>query len=635
MHKQLILKIIITGIVLTTIGHKTAGSGGNRLKDSNLEILLQLCNALSDRQIVDEMDGNYGALVDSANDVFCKRSGESVLPFAVAYKYSGENKYGIAAVRLANWLFRQQADDGSWSETPEASIKNTSQQLLTLIHSYPILIALLSKDTVMLWKISMKKAADYLTLNPEQCFLHINEYATTAAALAAAYRILPDTAYKSKAEELARTVAWNINKEGFIVGEGNARDGQSWGVDLGYNIDMSLWALGLYAKAFNDEAVKDAVIKSLAAHQYFIYPDGSFDNSWGVHSYEWATFGNLGAAGCQASFGLFSAEDKRFNTAAILNLEYLSKMITDGIVNYGPMYRTLFDQQPSIYPTIARAVNLALAIEHGDHTTNVMPALPCEIMNWYKHFKTLDVVLIRSQHYMATISAYHDIAALTNGEESLCRHHPTGGSVCNLWSEDIGYLQSSSQTNYCKWDSLFPDPDHIHLPLTPRIETYTGKDYYTNLYEFSSKISVRRVKNAIAKVAVAGRLKNFKRETVGVTYRWTHRFETDAIQKQVLLDYSDKKVGVQIVEPFVYWPETKIYQQDKNTVVIKNPNATWKLKLIKGKAKFILGKEAERYCWPIPGMRCYPVILQIKKHKNERKMIEYRLERELILGESW
>ena len=625
MNKELFIKIIIGSMLSLTLGDFTLLPAKNRLKQESLTVLMQLCDALIERQIVDEKDDNYGAIVDSASGV---RAGEAVFPFAVAYKHTQDNKYGIAAIRLANWLIQQQSEDGSWPENPETWTGTTANQLLMLACAYPILKPFLSKNAQLIWKMVLKKAADYLIFNMNQRFAPIHYCAQTAASLAATYRILPEDDYKITATELAQMVAWQIDKEGFIVGEGRPNTAQHLGIDPGYNIDKSLWSLGIYAKIFEDEHVKQKAIKSLDTHLYLVYPDGSIDNSWGVRSNEWTTYGSLTANGCQASFGLFTGEDERFNSAALLNLKYLTKMMKNGIIAYGPLYWELHEKPPSLFPTFARAGNLALTIEFGDHATDVTPALPCEIMNWYKHFRTVDVVVVRTRRYMATISAYGYLDPEEDKEESQYMHRPTGGSICNLWDEKVGFLQTSTQTIYRNWGVHFPDLDYAPLPLTPRLETYSEKDSYTNLYEFNGKINVKRTKHAVAKVAVAGRLKNMDHQTLGVTYRWTHWFERNAIQKELFLDYSEKKVGIQIVEPFVQWPETKITKVDQQTIRIDHPKGTWSLQLMEGQAKFILGEEAERYRWPIPAMRCYPVIIKLSKHKNDQKTIVYRLERE-------
>lgn len=628
MQKSAIIKSITISIMLITVSTITGLHAKNRLKEKSLNLMLELCDAIIERQIIDEKETNYGAIIDSTNGMCFTRAAEAVFPFAVAYKHTKENKYGVAAIRLANWLIRQQSSEGSWLELPDSSTVTTTNQLLMLACAYPILKPFLHKAAQLLWKLALKRAADYLTIHINQDFAPISYCAITTASLAATYRILPDDNYQTKAMELARLIAWKMNKEGFLVGEGNLEGKQRLGIDPGYDISKSLWALGFYAIAFKDEAIKQKVIKSLDSHLYMVYPDGSIDNSWGVCSNQWTTYGNLAANGCQASFGLFSAEDERFNSAAILNLRYLTRMMKYGIISYGPHYWQLFDETPSIYPSIVLAENLALTLEFGDLTANATPALPCEIMNWFKHFQTVNVVLVRTKQYMATLSAYGYIDPGQDKEESQYMHRPTGGAICNLWDKNAGFLQTSSQTIYRQWNMQFPDLAYAPLPLTPRIEAYSEKDIYTNLYEFNSKISTKRTKNAIVKVAVAGRLKNMDNQTIGVIYRWTHWFEKNAIQKEVFLNYSDKKVGVQIVEPFVQWPETKIKKVDKQTIRIEHPKGTWKLQLIEGKAKLILGEEAHKYRWPIPAMRCYPVIIKLSKHKKDQKTILYRLERE-------
>ena len=87
-----------------------------------------------------------------------------------------------------------------------------------------------------------------------------------------------------------------MDEDGFINGEGGRSHTGKSGVDLGYDMEMSLWGLGYYARCSGDSVVDAAVRRSLENHLYFIYPDGSMDGSWGIRSNKWTIVrrGNLG-----------------------------------------------------------------------------------------------------------------------------------------------------------------------------------------------------------------------------------------------------------------------------------------------------------------------------------------------------
>ena len=111
-----------------------------------------------------------------------------------------------------------------------------------------------------------------------------------------------------KANELAMQVLSKMDDDGFIAAEGDRAYGVKYGADVGYEIDMSLWGLGLYAKLTNNHFVEQIVRESIKNHLYFVYPNGSIDGSWGIRSNKWTTYGSATADG----YG----ESKRFAAPA-------------------------------------------------------------------------------------------------------------------------------------------------------------------------------------------------------------------------------------------------------------------------------------------------------------------------------
>jgi len=58
---------------------------------------------------------------------------------------------------------------------------------------------------------------------------------------------------------MARQVVGKMDDDLFITGEGGRVFEAKYGVDLGYEMDMSLWGLGLYARLNKDVVVEQAV----------------------------------------------------------------------------------------------------------------------------------------------------------------------------------------------------------------------------------------------------------------------------------------------------------------------------------------------------------------------------------------
>ena len=346
-------------------------------------------------------------------------------------------------IRMGNWLIRQQEKDGSWKETPEEWTGTTTDQLLMMALAYEHLSGALSAGERREWLTAMEKAADYLTavMSPE--FASINYVTTTTATLAAVQRLIPKAVYVQKARELARRCISKMDEDGFINGEGGRSHKNKTGVDLGYDMEMSLWGLGYYAKNTNDTIVYNAVAHGLKNHLFFIYPDGSLDNSWGIRSNKWTTYGGVTSDGCQVLFSLFADEDPRYATASLKNLEFLRTNMKNGIIGYGPQHWEIFDTPPCIYPTFTKAKNLALAYELENRETRKLPPLPTQVTGWMRYFKTLDVAQVRTGQFMATLTAYgyEDHAAKA---KSKYMYRPSGGTISNLWVQDHGFLQASS-----------------------------------------------------------------------------------------------------------------------------------------------------------------------------------------------
>ena len=337
---------------------------------------------------------------------FAPRAAEAVYPFAVVFQQSGDKRYRDAAVSVAHWLFKQQLAEGQWKETPWEWTGTTADQLLMLSLSFPILKPSLSSAQQKMWLHSIERAADYLVQYMSPDFASINYCPTSAAALAITHRLVPKPVYLIKANTLARWTIAKMDEDGFIQGEAARSHGVKYGVDLGYEMDMSLWGLGLYARTTGDKSVDEVVRKSLAKNLYFVYPNGAIDGSWGSRCYKWSAFGSKTADGSQVLFSLFANEDSRYATAAIKNLRYLRTMIKDGMIGNGPHFWQIFPSQLCNYPTFARAKNLAMAFSFDSSQNHFMPPLPSEEAGWMKFYPTVNVTLARSRNFMVTVSAY-------------------------------------------------------------------------------------------------------------------------------------------------------------------------------------------------------------------------------------
>ncbi|PZR26614.1 MAG: hypothetical protein DI535_13830 [Citrobacter freundii] len=623
-HKAVILFTYIFGAFLL----KPASSSFAQtipLKKEYGETMIRLSDALIKRQKTDTADKNSGGIWCEHCQVWHTRAAEAVYPFTVSYLITKNKTYREAALNAASWLFKQQQPNGSWKETPEEWTGTTTDQLLMLLLSFEQLSKELSTTDKQQWLRSMHAAANYLdsVMRPE--FASINYVATTTATLAKASFVLNEPAYREKAFMLARRTVSKMDEDGFLNGEGGKSHGNKMGVDLGYNMEMSLWGLTLYAKLNKDNYVLDKVKYGLKNHLYFIYPDGSLDASWGIRSNKWTGYGSATSDGCQVLFSLLADEDPRYATASFRNLQFLRKNFAGDLLGYGLQYAELFNKPPCIYPTFAKAKNLAMAYMFESKESRTLRPMPSDHERWVKYFPTLDVVEVRTKNFMATITGYRytDQAA---GPKGKYMFRPDGGTISHLWAKDHGFMQASSPTIYTRPEPMsFPEAPGV-LPLTPRIEYTDTAGYFTNLFEFDSRIAVDSVRQQKYIVNTAGELKDKNWLTGGVGYRMQYEFTDSSMQKNIELIYHDAWPVVRIIEPVVLANGMKVQRQDDKTALLTAGNKRWEFQLMSGSAKLIVGDRPENYWTPYPALKACALVLELPAGKvDQPTKLSYRL----------
>ena len=576
-------------------------------------ILSNLNAALLRHVQQDKHSPDYGAITCPQCKLYHTRAAEAVYPFAFEYKQTGNKTYLNAAINIGNWLIRQQQENGSWLETPEEWTGTTTDQVLMMTMAYPILKSHLPKNEARQWLHSIEMAGDYLEKVMSPQFASINYCATTTASLMYINSLINKKSYQNKARELAHQVIAKMDHDYFLTGEGGRVFGVKYGVDLGYNMEMSLWGLALYARLANDDFVATCVEKSLESHLAFVYPDGSLDASWGIRSNKWTCFGSATSDGCQLLFSLFVDKNNQYRTAAIRNMQFLETCTQGGIVGFGPLYYDIFENLPCIYPTFTKAKNMAMTIAFVKADAGVMAPLPSD-KKGIRYFPTLNVVAARSEQWCTTISAYtyKDPA----GERSKYMHRPTGGSICNLWLKGHGYFQASSQTIYKRWEPMsFPEMQEVR-PLTPRIEFESELGNFTNLYEFDALLT-QNEKNGTFMVTSIGELKNSKQQEGGISYRLSHTISDNTLSKEVVLIYHDAKKVVRIIEPVIHYPGMTFTKVDERTIRIDTGKKVIELTITTDNISLELGTDASMYRFPYPALKAYPIIFNVTNNDNK------------------
>jgi hypothetical protein len=231
-----------------------------------------------------------------------------VYPLAVAYKHSQDEKYATAAIKLGNWLITVQEASGAWiEEWPAASgwDGTTADQLISLANAYVILKSKLTTQEDSAWVGSITRSADWVAANFPKG--NVNYVPTGAVGLLAANRAISSgkASWLTKAASLMTQTVAAINDEDLLTGEG-------MGVDLGYNIAQSIGYIAMYGLMLPAPEYVTAAADLLKVHQYFMYPGGAIDNSWGTRNFKWTLeSGTKTAPGVFFSFALLADKDLR------------------------------------------------------------------------------------------------------------------------------------------------------------------------------------------------------------------------------------------------------------------------------------------------------------------------------------
>lgn len=590
-------------------GSGSGGSGGAVIEVPGEQAYEKALYGLVDLLLTTQVasGSNQGGLVSPSTNPEPKpihsRAGEAVYPLAVAFKHRQDQKYATAAIELGNWMVSVQTAAGSWwEEWPKTTgWDGTSvDQLISLANAYVILKEQLSAQERAAWTLAITRCADWTVANFPKG--NINYVPTGAVALVSASRASdnPKPGWLTKAASLMTLTTDAINSEDLLTGEGN-------GVDLGYNIAQSIGYIAMYGLMLPSPSHVTRAAELLEAHQYFMYPGGAIDNSWGTRSFKWnLESGTKTAPGVFFSFALLADKSPSFQRGAQLALSYLREHGQDdaGWLVYGPhAFRHPSSNPPSNYGTFARAQSIATALEFGPKTAPV-GEVPADKKHWLKQFPSVKTGVFRTDKLMATISAYGEISSYPR--ESMAR----GGSISALWFEgygSTGFLQVSSQTVYSRIEAMHMPIEQGLLPLTPRVESTSGT-YYASVLDDKATLSLSQVQGGVHATAT-GVLRSVAGASSGTTYAWTYDFGDAEYTKQLSVSAAS---GLRIVEPFVDEPGNTYAVVGNDTFTITTASGSvYQLKVTESSGPYSLtaGQERAKYWSPFPGLDAYPVVI--------------------------
>lgn len=569
--------------------------------------MLQRLNAeLVRYQVTDRHDPDCGAIICPGCSHAHTRAAEVVFPLAYEYSLTGDRDRLRQALALGSWLIGRQQEDGSWPETPDQWTGTTTDQALMLILAYPILEKKMSSDLRGCWTASIEAACDYLVGFMDNHRASINYCATASATLAEAYLLLGKESYRQKASALAHMVVAKMNPEGFIEGEGARERGYRYGVDICYDMEMSLWGLARYAEAMEDAPVMDAVRRSMDRYITFIYPDGMLDGSMGVRSNKWTLYGGGTSDGIHPLCALLSQGHPEYITAAVRNISLMSTCFSScGLLGRGPDGDSIPEASPCIYPTFAKAKSMALALLWLREDSEVQAALPSDAHMCAFH-QTLGTFIIREGAFCSTVSAYGYKSKLGSRSKNMFR--PAGGAMTALWVDGYGLLQASSQTEYQRYEPMhFPELPGAKC-LTPRIECQEDTVYYTNLFDFDAAISVDTSSAGSETCTVMGALKDRDGFYGGVMYSIGYSWDSAAMTKCYSIFHQTNRSEVRVVEPFVVDDSTEVIQESEESVVFRRGDVAVRVSA-PGYVIRVGWEEKDSYRQIFPSVRALPLVI--------------------------
>jgi len=617
---------------LKTAGLALALGGGLGASPDHLDLLRRLCDGLIAHQITDPGHAQYGALrcpsLNPQVNPLHSRAGEAVYPLAVMYRETGEDKYRNAALALGDWLVRiQQTDTGAWSEAwprEAAWLATTADQLISLAGALPMLAAELSPAQHDAWTTAVTRASDWVVDNFP--IGNINYWSTGAAGLRLAALAVadPPAAWETMAAELVTRTLESTTSEGLIWGENG-------GVDLGYNLGQTLGFLALNGHLTGDAALLDRTAELLGPHLDFVLPNGAVDNSWGTRSYKWVyESGSKTAPGVHFTFALLADREPRAITAAALARGWLDRSLNaGGLLPLGPHDRA----PPCLYSTFARAQSLAMALVYAPAEAWSGPGapLPAQKSGWFRHYPSVNVVVVRTSAYMATVSA-NALGLRTEpppaaapgprrGREYGRHLEPRsqrdaflrGGSLTQLWWEGYGphgFLQASSVTRYQRREALhLPIIETPLAPLTPRVEAMIDGRPFTNLYDGQVQLSAVQRDDHVEVVA-RGELRDSEGRGADVRFELTHRFYGDRLTKTYVLT-APRDTEVRVIEPMVHDPALRVAEESPGRFRLDTgADRAWLVTASADHAHATTHGEDEAHYWnPFPAVRAYPLTL--------------------------
>ena len=456
-------------------------------------LLTELCDGLISLQDTSGDPAFHGGVHCRACKCIHGRCPDAVFPFVVAYKQTHDAKYLAAAEAVFDYGENLLCTDGGMYNDAQNTWRcTTTFHLIAAVEALSAGGDLLPAAFRQKLTHRIEKTAAWVCSNvDEKAYANINYPTVAGFALALSGRMLGSDAYIRQGKKLVDYAVAHITENGFLYGECKPHGKRSakgcLGVDIGYNVEESIPALVKYACLVGDEALKDRLTEVLRAQLDFLFPDGAWDNSFGVRNNKWTYYGSRTSDGCQPAYLLLSDRDPRFREAALRNLEQIAAC-TAGTFLYGGPHYARHGEYPCTHHAFEHLNAIAFAVENipAEHLAFTRVPLPCDAGDGCRYYPEVATVKMSRGDYLATVTDY-DFDVFFSG-------HAAGGTLCALYDRKTNTpMVMASVTDYILVEPFnmqqVRDRAH-HRSLTPRLVLERDGTVYQSSYFTDSDMTV-------------------------------------------------------------------------------------------------------------------------------------------------
>ena len=580
-----------TGFTLPVLAGSEQAPESTAGQNLYAQLLETWCDGLLAHQSTNPDPALRGALLCPACAIIHGRCGDAVYPLLRMAHASGKAKYLEAALLVYEWSEQQVSRaDGSWIN----DVTLSSWQGITVFHSIALAEALhhhgsiLDAATRQRWTDRLASAAKFLDTFITIDTGNINYPVTASHCFALCAQVLGDHHYSDRAHALAHQSLEHFTPNGILFGEGHPQTAitakKCRPVDLGYNVEESLPALGQYALLTNDQPVLDQTIAALRAHMEFMLPDGSWDNSWGSRNYKWSWWGSRTSDGCYPAYVLLADHEPKFLEVAYRNLELMATCTHNNVLYGGPQYFQHGDR-PCIHHTFTHAKSLATVLDSSAPHAALSPRLsiPRDQPYTIKSFPEIATHLASIGPWRATVTGYdfeYIERVQSGGGGAAGGGHASGGALSLLYHQQLGPILTASMTEYqmIEISNQQVHLDKPHMCLTPRIEL-AGKPICTSLSDFEATIIQHYEQAGAAQLVhfdVKGRLLAASHQPPPngeAHYHLTYALTQSSVAITATVD-TTSHTSLQFVLPVISSSAEATTQADTKTIHITKPNGT-------------------------------------------------------------